>query len=187
MVVSIRLTQQALRLTPQHTALLCLNPTYIGGIMMIARALHIGMDLLWVPTSAHPIRATSPRADFSAMVPLQLQTVLEDDPTLLHGAHAILIGGAPVSTSLEERIRTQLQSPVYHTYGMTETLSHIALRRLNGPEASPYFRVLGDTQISVDARGCLTIRGEITRDQPIVTNDLVTLIDQRHFQWRGPV
>ncbi len=185
MLVSISLTQRALGLSAQHTALLCLSPDFIGGKMMIARALHIGMGLRWVPASAQPLKNASCQADFMAMVPLQIQTVLAKDATLLEGAHAILVGGASVSGALEERIRTQVQSPVYSTYGMTETLSHIALRRLNGPETSADFNVLGDTQIGTDARGCLTIRGKITRNTQIVTNDLVDIVDERHFRWQG--
>ena len=185
MLVSIGLTQQALGLSAQHTALLCLNSDFIGGKMMLARALHIGMDLLWVPATAQPLKNADCRADFMAMVPLQVQTVLAENPTLLEGAHAILVGGAPVGTALEESIRTQVQSPVYSTYGMTETLSHIALRRLNGPKASADFRVLGNTQIGTDSRGCLTIRGAITHHAQILTNDLVEVVDERHFRWLG--
>ena len=185
MLVSVRLTQQALQLTQQHTALLCLNASTIGGTMMIARALHLGMDMEWVAPAANPFTASSRPADFVAMVPLQVQTVLAETPARLSSIHALLVGGAPVSQSLEAAIRTRVTSPVYSTYGMTETLSHIALRRLNGPEARAAFHVLGDTQISTDARACLTIRGAITQQRLVVTNDLVELLDQRRFRWLG--
>ena len=185
MLVSVRLTQQALGLTARHMALLCIHPDFIGGKMMLARGFHIGMDMVWVPPAANPLQHLAHRPDFIAMVPLQLQTVLEEAPALLEGVHAILVGGAPVSLALEEAIRAQIASPVYSTYGMTETLSHVALRRLNGPEASLNFEVLGDTHISTDERGCLVIRGEITRYEPVVTNDVIALVDDRRFRWQG--
>ena len=185
MIVSIELTQQALRLTRQHRALLCISADFVGGKMMLARALHLGMDIVCVPPSAHPLLSLVPSPDFLAMVPLQLQTVLEDDPGYLAHTHATIIGGAPVGPALEETVRQRVHAPVYSTYGMTETLSHIALRRLNGPEASDHFRVLGDTQIATDSRGCLRVRGRITDGAWLTTNDLVTLRDERHFLWKG--
>ena len=184
-LVSVGLTQQALHLASHHTALLCLNANTIGGTMMIARALHLGMDMEWVAPTANPWSVATRSPDFVALVPLQMQTVLTETPERLANLHAILVGGAPVGLALEEAIRTQVTSPVYSTYGMTETLSHVALRRLNGLEAGPNYRVLGDTHIDTDERGCLTIRGEITQQRRIVTNDLVDIADARHFRWRG--
>ena len=185
MLVSVALTRQALGLTSQHTSLLCLNAAYIGGTMMIARSLQLGMDMQWVPPVANPLVKLSPPPDFIAVVPLQLETILRETPHLLEGIHAILVGGAPIRLALEEAIRTRVTAPVYSTYGMTETLSHIALRRLNGSEASADFRVLGDTHIDTDERGCLTIQGKITRHQRIVTNDLVAITAPQRFRWQG--
>ncbi len=68
---------------------------------------------------------------------------------------------------------------------MTETASHVALRALNGPEASDAFRVLGSTQIGADSRGCLTLRGAVTQHELIITNDQVELLDERRFRWLG--
>ena len=185
MLVSVGMTQQALSLTRQNAALLSLNPDFIGGRMMLARALQLGMNMVWVSPSAHPLREFTHRVDFLALVPLQLQTILADDASYLNKKHVILVGGAPVSARLEEAIRAQVRSPVYSTYGMTETLSHVALRRLNGAEASPYFRILGDTRFGTDERGCLTLRGSITDHQWLITNDLVEIVDARHFRWQG--
>ena len=185
MLVSVGLTQRALQLTAQHTALLCLNANTIGGRMMIARGLHLDMDMVWVEPTANPLVGVPRLPDFVAMVPLQLQTVLSQTPERLSGIHALLVGGAPVSQALEKAVHNRITSPVYSTYGMTETLSHVALRRLNGVEASADYRVLGDTQIGTDERGCLTLRGAITQQRLIVTNDLVDITDSRHFRWRG--
>lgn len=185
MLASIRHTQQALAFTSGHTALLCIDAAYIGGMMALARALEIGMDVVGVAPSAYPLRNLPQQADVLALVPLQLQTLIDDDLASLNRAHVTLVGGAPVSPTLEETICARVSSPVYSTYGMTETASHVALRRLNGPEASDQFQVLGDTTIGTDERGCLTLQGAVTGQQLIVTNDLVALADERRFRWLG--
>ncbi len=184
-IASVSNTRQALRLTSQHTALLGIDPAYVGGMMMLARALVIGMDVVGVAPSAQPLVGLPVRPSFLAVVPLQLQRLLERDLATLNAAHATLVGGAPVSLALEEAIKKKITSPVYSTYGMTETASHVALRALNGPEASDAFRVLGNTQIGADARGCLTLRGAVTQHKLIITNDQVELLDERHFRWLG--
>ena len=185
MVASVSNTQRALGLTAQHTALLCLDAAYIGGMMVLARALEIGMDVVGVSPSAHPLESLPLQPSFLALVPLQLQSLIESDLTTLNAAHATLVGGAAVSAALEETIKQKITSPVYSTYGMTETASHVALRALNGPDVNDTFRVLGDTVIGSDARGCLTLRGSVTQQKLVVTNDRVTLVDERHFRWLG--
>jgi O-succinylbenzoic acid--CoA ligase len=96
----------------------------------------------------------------------------------------LLVGGAPADAALQQELRP-LRVPVYLTYGMTETCSHVALRRLNGPEASASFRVLPGIAAGQDERGCLTLRGDVTDDQLIVTNDQVSLLDAHTFEWLG--
>ena len=97
---------------------------------------------------------------------------------------AILVGGGPIGPALEAAIR-RLSVPVYHTYGMTETATHIALRRLNGAEASSAFVPLPRVELSVDDRGCLAIRGPMTADATLQTNDLVELRPDGSFLWLG--
>ena len=185
MVASVSNTQRALGLTAQHTALLGLDAAYVGGMMVLARALEIGMDVVGVSPSAHPLESLPLQPSFLALVPLQLQSLIESDLTTLNAAHATLVGGAPVSAALEETIKQKITSPVYSTYGMTETASHVALRALNGPDADDTLRVLGDTAIGVDERGCLTLRGSVTQQGRLVTNDQVALVDERRFRWLG--
>lgn len=186
MIISAQTTLNALNLTKKDTALLCLHPKYIGGKMMIVRSLLAEMDLVIVPPSASPLANLPFVPDFTAMVPLQIQNILEaGGANRLNQMKAILIGGAPVSSSLERNINEQLNIPVYSTYGMTETVSHIALRKLTSPGASPFFQVLGDTQIVQDDRGCLKIRGEITGQEWLITNDLVDIKDEKRFRWLG--
>ena len=185
MLASIRNTQRALSLTSDHTALLCIDPAYVGGKMVLARALEIGMDVVGVAPTAHLPQNLPRRPDVLALVPLQLQTLVDGDTNLLNDAHVTLVGGAPVSPALEDLVRVRINTPVYSTYGMTETVSHVALRRLNGSEASEAFCVVGDTQLGTDERGCLTLRGAVTNQQLVVTNDQVSLIDQQRFRWLG--
>jgi O-succinylbenzoic acid--CoA ligase len=99
---------------------------------------------------------------------------------------AVLIGGAPVSLGLEEQLQ-QVQAPFYHTYGMTETVSHIALRRLNGPQRSDHFVPFAEVALDVDTRGCLTITSALTRHATLETNDLVELHADGSFRWLGRI
>jgi O-succinylbenzoic acid--CoA ligase len=97
---------------------------------------------------------------------------------------AILIGGAPVDDGLLRRIAT-LEAPVYHTYGMTETVSHIALRRLNGPQASDWFQPLDSVEISLGPQDCLVVKSVLTAGRPLLTNDRIELKSDGSFRWLG--
>jgi O-succinylbenzoic acid--CoA ligase len=125
--------------------------------------------------------------DFISLVPYQLTTMLQETPAkklVLDFAKAILLGGAPVDAALEGAIG-QFKAPVYLSYGMTETASHIALRRLNGPHPDTCFRAFPEVRLGQDERGCLTIAGDVTNFQTITTNDLVDLKDSHTFEWLG--
>lgn len=188
MEASARQTIQALGLPPGATALLCMNPAFIGGKMMLVRAMEAHMSIRMVVASANPLKELplNEAFDFTALVPLQLEAMLEDphSRSLLEKAQAILIGGAAVNQQLRLRLQ-ELTAPLYSTYGMTETVSHIALQRLNGPAAQDYFEAFPEIQLGQDERGCLTIKGAITAWQQVITNDVVELIDNHRFRWLG--
>lgn len=205
MIASARATGAALGLTAGMTALVCLPVQYIAGRMMLVRGFELGLNLAVVEPSADPLAGLPAEiaVDFAAFVPLQLQTLLDqalvahndscfpDDTAQafhyrqrLDAMRAILVGGGPVTSTLEAQIR-QLAAPVYHTYGMTETATHVALRRLNGPGASSAFVPLPGVVTGVDARGCLHLRGPMTDDVVIQTNDLVELQPDGAFVWIG--
>ena len=176
-------------LGPGDRALVCLNCDFIGGKMMLVRGLERHMHLTVVEPHADPFAEVSAEAefDFAAFVPLQLRAVLAAGRAArLDKMRAILVGGAGVESSLLTEIQ-KLKVPVYLTYGMTETASHMALRQLNGPDASAYYRVLPGLHLGQDKRGCLTVRGDVTNDQLIVTNDRIQLIDKHTFDWLGRV
>ncbi|MDO7853816.1 AMP-binding protein [Hymenobacter convexus] len=184
---SARRTADYFDLGPGDRALVCLNCEYIGGMMMLVRGLERNMHLTIVEPHANPFDyvATDAEFDFSAFVPLQIKAVLAAGlAARLNRMKAILIGGAPADASLQQELQP-LRVPVYLTYGMTETCSHVALRRLNGPKASGRFRVFTGIAAGQDARGCLTLRGDVTDDQLITTNDQVNLLDAHTFEWLG--
>jgi O-succinylbenzoic acid--CoA ligase len=201
MQASASMTVQALHLQKEDTALVCLNTAYIGGKMMLVRGLEIGMTLLVTEPSANPFQDlkitdkgfqfgqyTFESIDFTALVPLQLFTILKEEKNKLDRCYnlKIIVGGAPVNAELENLVQ-MIPNPVYATYGMTETVSHIALRCLNGKERSPYYQVLPQTNIGQDHRECLTIISPVTNFEKIITNDKVRLIDEHTFEWIGRI
>ena len=187
MVASARRTADFFDLGPGDRALVCLNCEYIGGMMMLVRGLERNMHLTIVEPHADPFAYVAANAefDFAAFVPLQLKAVLvAGHAPRLDRMKAFLIGGTPADAALQQALQP-LKAAAWLTYGMTETCSHVALRRLNGPQASAAFRVLPGIAAGQDARGCLTLRGDVTDDQLIVTNDVVRLLDAHTFEWLG--
>ncbi|GAA4053608.1 AMP-binding protein [Hymenobacter glaciei] len=174
-------------LGPGDRALVCLNCEYIGGMMMLVRGLERNVHLTIVEPHADPFTyvAADAEFDFAAFVPLQLKTVLAaGHAPRLNKMKAFLIGGAPADAALQQELQP-VQAAAWLTYGMTETCSHVALRRLNGPAATTSFRVLPGIAAGQDERGCLTLRGDVTDDQLVVTNDVVQLLDAHTFEWLG--
>ncbi len=189
MIASAQATGQAVGLRFGHHALVCLPTQYIAGRMMLVRGLVLGLTITVVEPASQPLYNLPANAhfDFTALVPLQLQTILTDvtaDLAILNQMQAILIGGGPVDSALAARLQV-LTAPVYHTYGMTETVSHVALRRLNGTVASEEFVPLPGVQLALDERGCLSICCPMTRGEWVVTNDLVELQADGRFRWLG--
>ncbi len=181
MQASARITCRFLGLHEGDTALLCMPLDYIAGKMMVVRALTCGLQLVSVPPSSHPLATShlSPfpsRLDFAAMVPLQVWNSLqvpEERHRLMHIRHLIIGGGA-----IDQALASQLADfphQVWSTYGMTETLSHIALRRLNGPEASDWYTPFDGVALSLTDEGCLVISAPAVHEGPLVTNDIAEL------------
>jgi O-succinylbenzoic acid--CoA ligase len=165
-------------------ALLCLPVNYIAGKMMIVRALFSGLDLICINPSQNPLEALNHNIiiDFAAMIPLQLQQAI-NTPSLSQ-IKKILLGGGPVSPELEKQIQ-QIPTEIFHGYGMTETLSHVALRRVNGANASQSYMALRGIELGTDARDCLTITAPDLSDETLITNDLVSFTGVNEFIWKG--
>jgi O-succinylbenzoic acid--CoA ligase len=156
------------------SALLCMPVRYIAGRMMVVRALVAGLNLLRVTPSSHPFAALDAPVRFAAMVPLQLHGALsiESERRRLFRVERLIIGGGPIDDHLVEQLQT-MPSEAYATYGMTETLSHVALRRLNGPSASEYYYPLEGVTLSQSPMDTLIIDAPRVCAAPLVTNDVV--------------
>lgn len=186
---SAQMTGEALDLGKGTRALVCLNVSYIAGIMMLVRGMELGWELSIVEPSSNPLfEFTDPAFDFVAMVPLQLSTILADEKTNQYAQNLgkILLGGAPVGIQLQKQI-DQLTIPVYQSYGMTETVSHVALRKLNCPEIENDYRVLPGIEFGLDERGCLFLGGTVTNGEKIQTNDLAEITSENTFNWLGRI
>ncbi|MBC7473453.1 MAG: AMP-binding protein [Candidatus Sericytochromatia bacterium] len=189
MIISARMTGKALNLKSGYKSFICLSTQYIAGLMMIVRSLVLNLQMTIVEPVANPYDLLKQGFEFTALVPLQLYEMFnnkDQDINLIDNFKAILIGGGDINQSLNEKIQN-LQSPIYHTYGMTETITHIALKRLNGDIKSEYFTTLENVDIKLDDRGCLVIRSPITNNVEIVTNDLVDIISKNQFKWIGRI
>lgn len=182
MLNSARITCDFLGLREGDTALLCMSLDYIAGKMMVVRSIERNLKLLSVPPSGHPlatVNASSP-LDFAAMVPMQVYNTLqvpEERARLMQVRH-LIIGGGAIDEAMEAELRT-FPHAVWSTYGMTETLSHIALRRLNGPAASEWYTPFPSVSISQTPDGCLVIDAPEVCPEPLVTNDIVEIASSR--------
>ena len=144
--------------------------------MMLVRAMILGLELEFVAPSLHPLDNNEIDFDFVAMVPLQAQNSIDE----LKKVKKMIIGGAAVNKALEKQL-LKLPIEVYETYGMTETITHIAARKL-GEKA---FTVLPHVTISYDDRNCLVIHAPRISPEVIMTNDIVELVNENQFIFLG--
>lgn len=165
-------------LKPSDSALLCLPVNYIGGKMMLVRSFVLGLQIDLIAPSSTPLKDTKKRYDFIAMVPMQAEQSISD----LHWVKKIIIGGAKISESLKNQL-LPLPNSIYETYGMTETVSHIAAKKVQ----DPFFTVLPNTSIFKDDRGCLVINAPHVSLEPVITNDLVDLVSETQFNFIGRI
>lgn len=177
MLNSARLTCDYLGLKKGDKALLCMPLRYIAGKMMVVRSLYAGLDLEVREPSGHPLAdwGDTPLR-FAAMIPLQVYNTLRvpEERKRLEQTDILIIGGGAIDAALEQEIR-QMPNTVYSTYGMTETLSHVALRRLNGPEASPYYHPFPSVALSLSPENTLVIDAPLVCDERLVTNDVARI------------
>ena len=187
MLASARITCDFLGLKEGDTALLCLSTDYIAGKMMVVRALERKMRLITVKPSGHPLVSVEQPIDFAAMVPMQVYNALqvsEERDKLMNIRH-LIIGGGAIDDDLAQALK-DFPHFVWSTYGMTETLSHIALRRLNGAEASNYYVPFDSVEVSLNNDHCLVIHAPLVCNDVIVTNDIAELgSDSRCFRILG--
>lgn len=185
MLRSAQMTNARFGLSEDSLALLCLPASYIAGKMMLVRALAGNYSLIAVQPSANPFsnpQLHSKAFDFTAITPYQLLHSAENLP--LCNVRNCIVGGSSVTSAIEELVQ-DWPIAMYETFGMTETASHIALRRFNGAAKSDFFEALKGVTLSLDERGCLEIDAPHLQAEKLVTNDLVELIDAHHFRWLG--
>jgi len=182
MVNSALATARFFNLKAKDSSLLCLSATYIAGKMMLVRALVLGLHLDYVEPSSSPVARVSKNYDFVAMVPLQL----ENSIAKIEQIKTLIVGGAAVSSKLREQTKDK-NTVIFETYGMTETISHVAVKRLKdltGPSRS-YFKALPNVKFSIDEKACLVIAAPKVSDRLVITNDVVQLLSDSEFEWLG--
>lgn len=194
---SVKQTAQAFHLDRDSIFLCNLSVDFIAGKLMIIRAIELGAELIVISPEGNLLDnigrhkyhlARNMGKNFFAFVPMQLEKLLikPEAVELLNTARAIILGGAPLGQKLSAQIQ-QIKSPVYATYGMTETVTHLAIKRSNGESPDKYFNAFKDTEIKLDARGCLCIKNKATNHKWIITNDLATIIEGQKFELNGRI
>lgn len=176
MICSAKATGAFFNIQQGASALLCMSTKYVGGKLMFIRALLLGWHLDVISPSARPLEGNTKQYDFVAMVPMQVENSIEE----LVNVKTIIIGGAKVNAALVEKM-IPLSTQVFETYGMTETITHIAAKRVG----TDVFSVLSHATVKQDERGCLVIDAPSVNTDLVITNDLVEVIDATHFKWKG--
>ena len=187
MVHSALATGEFFRLQPGDSALLCVSANYIAGKMMLVRAMVLGLQLDAVEVVSNPLSQISAKYDFCAMVPLQLKESIQE----IERISKLIVGGAPVPFELKKRVSVK-KTRVYETYGMTETITHIAARQINHLETKESlekndipFATLPNVKIKVDDRECLRIDAPAIGVHDLQTNDRIRLVAENQFEWLG--
>jgi len=167
------------------SALHCLPAEFIAGKMMLVRALILGLEIDLVPPSSTPLSQVNKEYDFSAMIPLQVQNSLDK----LEQIKTLIVGGAPVSHELKTVLNTKT-TKIFETYGMTETVTHIAAKSLNKAARKTKGKAKGfvtmpHVQISTDDRECLVVHAPDISIETVVTNDVVNILSENEFEWLG--
>jgi len=195
MLNSARITCDFLGLKPGDSALLCMSLDYIAGKMVVVRSIERHLHLISVSPSGHPLKDINEEITFAAMVPMQVYNTLqvpEERERLTHIRH-LIIGGGAIDASLEKELQALPGNiAIWSTYGMTETLSHIALRRINGAEASEWYQPFDSVKISQTEEGCLVIDAPLVCAETLVTNDIVEIesyiynkVEKTRFRIKG--
>jgi len=182
MVNSAIATGNFFGLEPGDKALHCLPSHFIAGKMMFVRALVLGLEIDFVEPSAHPIFDYEKTYDFCAMVPIQLKHTIN----YIENIKSIIVGGSKVTKPLLEKIKN-CEPKFFETYGMTETVTHVAVRQLQSKSAEkePYFKALEHVTFEQDDRNSLIIHAPKLVEEALITNDIVELQSETSFQLFG--
>ena len=185
MAASARATNAFFGIGSESTLYLPLSPKYIAGKMMIVRAIEAGANIYCCqPSNEILADYNGPDIDIIAIVPSQLPFLL-NTPGLLDKIRCMIIGGGQLPERLERRL-AERGVKAYKTYGMTETCSHVALSMVTETADNAY-EALGGTTFECDGRGCLVLNTPQFSTKRFVTNDMVRLVDDKHFHWLGRI
>jgi len=177
MIASAQMTGDFLNLKENDSALLCMSIDTIAGKMMIVRAIVLDLNLIVTDITSTPLKNTTRKIDFAAMVPMQVEGSLNE----LSLINKLIIGGGVISNHLWNAISVS-ECLAYQTFGMTETISHIAMRRVSNELTN--YRVLPGVEIAVE-EGCLSINAPDLGVENLQTNDQVEIYEDGSFKWLG--
>ena len=183
-VESAKNTCDYLKLDSKTKALLCIPVTYIGGKMMVIRALFSGYNLFVQEPSANPLEELKEEIDFIAITTYQAYYIGEKSAKELKKIKNVIIGGGKINDFFVEVV-SKHKNNIYSTFGMTETVSHIGLKKLNGKDKSDFFTVFPAYKISENAENCLVIDCPTLSKYKIITNDIVEIVSEQEFKWLG--
>jgi O-succinylbenzoic acid--CoA ligase len=178
MVFSALATAEYFDLKAGNRVLNCLSTNYIAGKMMLIRSFVLGFEMDFVKPTSNPLKNNNKVYDFVAMVPLQVENSINK----LINVRKLIIGGAKINQNLKIQL-SGLSTLVYETYGMTETITHVAARKI----IDNYFSVLPNVTISSDNRNCLVIDVPRISNSLITTNDVVNIISNSEFELLGRI
>lgn len=177
LIASARLTAKFFDLKPENKLICCLPIKYIAGKMMLVRSLVLGLDMYLFKVNSSPISNLDQLYDLAAFTPIQLENSLEHIDKIKN----VIVGGSAVSDVLKEKILDS-KSNIFETYGMTETITHIAVKNLSNNENE--FRVLPGIEI-FEKNNCLLIKPGHLSIGFVQTNDVVKLIGKNKFVLLG--
>jgi O-succinylbenzoic acid--CoA ligase len=178
MVNSALATAQFFDLKAGNRVLNCLSTNYIAGKMMLIRSMILGFEMDIVTPTSNPLKDNKRNYDFVAMVPLQVQNSISE----LSKVKKLIVGGAKISETLIIQL-LEVPTQIFETYGMTESITHIAVKRIE----EKHFSVLPNVKIATDERGCLVIVAPRISETNIVTNDVVELLSETQFLLLGRI
>lgn len=174
MEASANMTCDFLQLKSGDTALLCMPLDYIAGKMVVVRSIVRGLRLICVPPSSNPLASLNEPPVFAAMTPMQVYQSLKNERNMLKAVKHLIIGGGAIDNDIAEELKS-FPNNVWSTYGMTETLSHVAMRRLSGKNADIWYTPLPGIKISIDADSCLMIEAPAVCPETLHTHDLAEI------------
>lgn len=184
---SAQRTIEFFQLKEDNRVLFCLPTKYIAGKLMIVRALLGNLDIFLAEPESDFSFLQTEKFHFAAMVPAQVNKILESQPqpdSWFQNLEQLLIGGSAIPYLMEKKLH-DISTACYSSYAMTETATHIALRKLNGSEASKFYHCFKDIHVEHSKEGCLQIFMPGIENQPLQTNDLADLKDEKTFRILG--